>query len=188
MKRRTLLQWLGSAAATLPLLRVSLHADELSADNVLVLRDVAATVLPSAIGAKGQDQAVDNFLIWIRDYQEGVPLSHGYGEPRLVRSGPSPAPGYAKQIAALQQAARDRGGRFGILPLETRRAIVDEAFKAADVRNLPGRPDGKHVIADLMAHYFRSSDANDLCYNARIGRHTNRAIQVTTVRPRPLAG
>jgi hypothetical protein len=188
MKRRTLLQWLGSAAATLPLLRVSLHADELSADHVLVLRDVAATVLPSVIGAKGQDQAVDNFLLWIRDYQEGVPLAHGYGEPRLVRSGPSPAPGYAKQIAALQQAARERGGRFGTLPLETRRALLDDAFKTADVRNLPGRPDGKHVVADLMAHYFRSSAANDLCYNARIGRNTNRAIQVTTVRPRPLIG
>ena len=165
----------------MPFVRVTLSADELAADQVLVLRDVAATVLPSAIGAKGQDQAVDNFLLWIRDYQEGVPLSHGYGDPRLVRSGPSPAPGYAKQIAALQQAARERGGRFGMLPLETRRAILDEAFKAADVRNLPGRPDGKHVVADLMAHYFRSSAANDLCYNARIGRNVNRAIQVTTV-------
>ena len=188
MKRRTLLQWLGSAAATLPLLRVSLHADELSADHVLVLRDVAATVLPSAIGAKGQDQAVDNFLIWIRDYKAGVPLSHGYGDPRLVRSGATPAPGYAKQIAALQQAARERGGRFGALSLDVRRAIIDEAFTAAEVRNLPGRPDGKHVVADLMAHYFRSSEANDLCYNARIGRNVNRAIQVTTVRPRPLVG
>jgi hypothetical protein len=188
MRRRRLLQWLATFAASVPFLRLELHADELAADHVLVLRDVAATVLPSAIGAKGQDQAVDNFLLWIRDYQEGVPLSHGYGEPRLVRSGPSPAPGYGKQIAALQQAARERGGRFGILPLETRRALLDEAFKAADIRNLPGRPDGKHVIADLMAHYFRSSAANDLCYNARIGRNTNRAIQVTTVRPRPLAG
>ena len=188
MKRRTLLQWLGSAAATLPLLRVTLHADELSADHVLVLRDVAATVLPSAIGSKGQDQAVDHFLIWIRDYKEGVPLSHGYGDPRLVRSGATPAPGYAKQLAALQQAARGRGGRFGALSLDARRAIIDEAFKGADVRNLPGRPDGKHVVADLMAHYFRSSAANDLCYNARIGRNVNRAIQITTVRPRPLVG
>jgi choline dehydrogenase-like flavoprotein len=55
------------------------------------------------------------------------------------------------------------------LPLAVRRELLDAAFKAADVRNLPGRPDGKHVVADLMAHYFRSSDANDLCYNARIG-------------------
>jgi hypothetical protein len=75
MKRRTLSQWLGSAAASWPLMRalradlsaVALaKADELAADQVLVLRDIAATVLPSVIGAKGQDAAVDHFLLWIR--------------------------------------------------------------------------------------------------------------------------
>jgi len=189
MKRRHALQTLATAAAALPLMRVPLEAQgDLSADQVFLLRDVATTVLPSAIGSKGQNEAVDNFLRWIRDYKEGVPLSHGYGEPRLVKSGPSPASGYQKQIAALQQAAKARGGRFGALPLEVRRELLDAAFAAADVRNLPGRPDGKHVVADLMAHYFRSSAANDLCYNARIGRHTYRAIRVTTVRPQPLNG
>ena len=198
MKRRQALHTLASAAAALPLLRVPLEADlsaealakvdELTADQAFVLRDVAGTVLPSAIGRKGQDEAVDNFLRWIRDYKEGVPLSHGYGEPRLVKSGPSPAPGYAKQIAALQAAAKAKGGRFGALPIADRRALLDEAFKAAEIRNLPGRPDGKHVVADLMAHYFRSSSANDLCYNARIGRNTYRAIRMTTVRPQPLNG
>ena len=188
MKRRALLQWLVSGAATLPLLRVDLRADELSVGHVFVLRDVAATVLPSAIGPKGQDEAVDNFLRWLRDYKQGVPLSHGYGEPRLVRTGPSPAPGYGTQVTALQQAATERGGRFGALTLSDRRTILETAFKSAGIQNLPGRPDGKHVVADLMAHYFRSSAANDLCYNARIGRNTYRAIRVTTVRPRPLAG
>ena len=188
MKRRQALKTLATAAAALPLSRVELRADELPADQVFVLRDVAATVLPSGIGRKGQDEAVDNFLRWIREYKEGVALSHGYGEPRLEKSGPSPVPAYAKQIAALQQAAQTRGGRFGALPIEVRRELLDAAFKAADVRNLPGRPDGKHVIADLMAHYFRSSGANDLCYNARIGRNTYRAIRVTTVRPQPLDG
>jgi hypothetical protein len=186
MKRRQAIHTLASAAAALPLLRVPLEAQELNADQVFVLRDVAATVLPSAIGRNGQDEAVDNFLRWIRDYKEGVPLSHGYGEPRLVKSGPPPARGYRDQITALQAAANARGGRFGALPLADRRALLDEAFKAADVRSLPGRPDGKHVVADLMAHYFRSSAANDLCYNARIGRNTYRAIRVTTVRPQPL--
>jgi hypothetical protein len=188
MQRRRALKTLLTAAAALPLMRVPLEAQDLSADQAFVLRDVAATVLPSAIGLKGQNAAVDNFLKWIRDYQAGVALSHGYGDPRLVKSGPSPRPGYAKQIAALQQAAKARGGRFGALPLEVRRELLDSAFKAADVRNLPGRPDGKHVVADLMAHYFRSSEANDLCYNARIGRNTYRAIRVTTVRPQPLNG
>ena len=194
MKRRALLQFLVSGAAILPLRRADLsaiglaRADELSAGHVFVLRDIASTVLPSTLGAKGQDEAVDSFLRWLRDYQEGVPLSHGYGEPRLVRTAPSPAPGYGTQIIALQQEAAARGGRFGALPLNERRAILDSAFKSAGVQNLPGRPDGKHVVADLMAHYFRSSAANDLCYNARIGRNTYRAIRVTTVRPRPLAG
>lgn len=186
MRRRALLRWMATSAAALPWLRVPLQAQELPAGQVLVLREVASTVLPSAIGAKGRDEAVDNFLHWIRDYQEGVALSHGYGNPRLVKSGPSPAPGYRMQIAALQAAAQARGGRFGALPLDTRRALLDEAFTSAGVRNLPGRPDGRHVVADLMAHYFRSSAANDLCYNARIGRHTYRAIRVTTARPRPL--
>lgn len=189
MKRRRAIQTLAAAAASLPLLRVSLHAQqELTADQVFLLRDVAATVLPSPIGRKGQDAAVDAFLGWIRDYKEGVALSHGYGEPQLVKSGPAPARGYATQLAALQAAAKSRGGRFGALTIEVRRELLDAAFKAADVRNLPGRPDGKHVVADLMAHYFRSSAANDLCYNARIGRNTYRAIRVTTVRPAPLNG
>lgn len=186
MKRRRALKTLATVAAALPLLRVELRADEIPADQVAVLRDAAATVLPASIGNKGQNDAVDNFLRWIREYKEGVALSHGYGEPRLVRSGPSPAPAYTRQLIALQRDAQSRGGRFGALPLETRRQLLDAAFKTADVRNLPGRPDGKHVVADLMAHYFRSSEANDVCYNARIGRNTYRAIRVTTVRPQPL--
>jgi hypothetical protein len=186
MKRREMVRTLAGAAAALPLLRVPLEAQQIASDQVFLLRDVAATVLPTAIGRKGQDEAVDNFLRWIRDYKEGVPLSHGYGEPRLVKTGPTPATGYAKQLAALELAAKAKGGRFGALSLDDRRALLDEAFKAADVRNLPARPDGKHVVADLMTHYFRSSAANDLCYNARIGRNTYRAIRVTTVRPQPL--
>ena len=186
MRRRDALHTLATAAAALPLMRVPLEAQDLNADQVFVLRDVAATVLPSAIGRKGQDEAVDNFLRWIRDYKEGVPLSHGYGEPRLVKSGPSPARGYAAQIASLAAAAKGRGGRFGALPIDDRRLVLEDAFRTAGVQNLPLRPDGKHVVADLMAHYFRSSAANDLCYNARIGRNTYRAIRVTTVRPAPL--
>lgn len=185
MKRRRALQTLAAAAA-LPLLRVELRADELPSAQVDVLRDVASTVLPSEIGSKGQNDAVDNFLRWIREYKEGAALSHGYGDPRLVKSGPSPAPGYITQLMALAKAAQSRGGRFGALPLEARRELLDAAFTAAGVRGLPGRPDGKHVVADLMAHYFRSSSANDLCYNARIGRNTYRAIRVTTVRPQPM--
>lgn len=190
MKRRALLQWIASAAAAWPLARLHVHAQgaDLTPAQILTLRDVAQTVLPSALGASGVDQAVDAFLRWLRDYRAGVPLSHGYGRPELVLSGPSPAPAYARQLDQLAEAARARGGRFGALPLDPRRALLDDALTSAGVRNLPGRPSGAHVVSDLMAHYFRSSAAWDLCYNARIGRNTFRAIAVTTVRPQPFSG
>ena len=140
MKRRRALKVLATAAAAVPLARVNLRADELPADQVFVLRDVAATVLPSAIGSKGQDEAVDSFLRWIREYKEGVALSHGYGEPRLVKSGPSPAAGYIRQLTALQQAAQARGGRFGALPIEVRRELLDEALKACRRSQSSGPP------------------------------------------------
>ena len=99
-----------------------------------------------------------------------------------MKSGPSPAPVHETDHRAAA-AAQARGGRFGALPIEVRRELIDAAFKAADVRNLPGRPTASTSSPILMAHYFRSSGANDLCYNARIGRNTYRAIRVTTVRP-----
>ena len=79
MKRRHAIQTLATAAAALPLLRVPLEAQELSSDQVFVLRDVAATVLPSALGRKGQDEAVDNFLRWLREYNEASDVPPGMG-------------------------------------------------------------------------------------------------------------
>lgn len=190
MTRRTLLRWIASAAAAWPLVRLHVHAQgaELTPAQILALRDIASTVLPSVLGPGGIDQAVDAFLRWLRDYRAGVPLSHGYGHPVLVFTGPSPAGTYARQLDALAEAARARGRRFGALPLEARRGLLDDALAAAGVRSLPNRPSGAHVVSDLMAHYFRSSAAWDLCYDARIGRHTFRPIAVTTVRPQPLSG
>jgi hypothetical protein len=191
MHRRALLRWIVSASAAMPLGRVRLCAQPvaLTEDAMALLRDVAPTVLP-ALGAARLQAVVDGFAAWTRGYQEGVALSHGYGHPRLRKSGPSPVPGYLLQLsvldrAARDRAARDRGGSFGSLGLETRRALLDDAFARAGVRGLPPRPSGQHVVVDLMAFYFRSTEANDDCYRAMIQREVCRPIQITTRRPSP---
>jgi len=190
MKRRTALQWMASAVAALPFarVRVGAQASRLTDEAIATLGEVGRTVLPAELGDAGIDAAVERFVSWTRGYREGVPLSHGYGRPRLRFTPASPVPRYIAQLGALDRAARDRGGRFGALDLETRRAILDEALAAAEVRALPRRPAGQHVVADLMGHYFGSSEANDLAYRARIGRETCRPVRVTTERPRPLGG
>jgi len=189
MKRRTLLQWIGVVVA-LPLNRLRLLAQprELTPATVAILYEVAPTVLPASIGTARIRETTDKFVAWTRGYREGVALTHGYGHPRLEKSGASPVPGYVAQLTALDAAARAKGGRWPALDLETQRALLDAAFVKAGVRGLPPRPAGQHVVADLMAFYFRSSAANDHAYSALINREVCRPIAITTRRPEPLRG
>lgn len=189
MQRRTLLQLIGSATAAIPFHEIRLWAQprELTAEAIAHLHDLAPTVLPASIGADRARAEVDRFVAWTRGYREGVALAHGYGHPRLQKSGASPVPGYLAQLTALDTEARTRGGRFSSLDLETRRALLDASIAKAGVRNLPGRPTGQHVVVDLMALYFRSSAANDDCYRALIQREVCRPIAVTIRRPEPKA-
>lgn len=205
MRRRTLLQRAAAVLAMVPFDRIRVFAQprELTPAAVAMLRVVAATVLPASLGAARIDEVADRFVAWTRGYREGVALAHGYGHPRLVKSGASPVPAYIRQLAALEAEAlrhssgqalrqssgqaRAKGGRWEALDLETRRAILDASFAQAGVRSLPPRPAGQHVVADLMAFYFRSSEANDLAYNALINREVCRPIAITTRKPAPLS-
>ena len=187
MKRRTLLQWTAALAGILPFQRLKLLAQprELTPQAIATLNEIAPTVLPSALSATRTKSVVEGFVAWARNYREGVPLAHGYGHPRLVRSAATPVPAYLAQLAALENEARDAGGRWYAVDPEKRRAILDTAFTNAGVRSLPPRPAGQHVVADLMAFYFRSSAANDDCYNALINREECRPILITTRKPEP---
>jgi hypothetical protein len=188
MERRTLLRWMASMPALLPLHRAQVFGQsrELTPEAVAVLHDIAPTVLPGAIGADRIRETTDKFVAWTRGYREGVALAHGYGHPRLQKSGASPVPRYVSQLATLDAAARTKGQRWSTLDRESQRALLDAAFVAAGVRTLPQRPIGQHVVADLMAFYFRSSEANNLCYSAMIDREVCRPIAITTKRPDPL--
>lgn len=192
MKRRTLLQWLGGvagAAMAMPLraIRVFAQPRDLTPESVATLYEIAATVLPPSLGAARVKNIADRFVGWTRGYREGVALSHGYGHPRLQRSGASPVPVYIAQLAALAAEASAKGARWAALDLETRRRILDAALTKANVRGLPARPTGQHVVSDLMAFYFWSSEANDVCYSAMINREVCRPIAITTRKPAPLS-
>jgi hypothetical protein len=188
MQRRTLLQWAASCAAVLPFQRFRLLAQprDLTPPAIAMLHEISSTVLPASLGAAAVRATVDRFVQWTRGYREGVALAHGYGHPRLQKTGASPVPGYVSQLAALEAEAARMGGRFSALDLETRRSLLDAALTKANVRSLPPRPLGQHVAADLMAFYFRSSQANDECYAAMIQREVCRPIAVTITRPKPL--
>ncbi|HEY3883772.1 MAG TPA: hypothetical protein VGL62_01095, partial [Vicinamibacterales bacterium] len=65
---------------------------------------------------------------------------------------------------------------FASAPINARRTIIESALGAAKLERLPPRPNGVHVAGDLMAHYFHSSEAEDLCYGRAIGRDVCRGL------------
>src|SRR5260370_29345546 len=130
MKRRTLLQWIGSIAAVLPLERIRLFAQprELTPEAIATLHEIAPTVIPASLGGARIRATADKFVAWTRGYRERVPLAHGYGHPRLRRTAASPAPVYISQLAALDAAAPAKAGRWSPPALQARRAPLHPAF------------------------------------------------------------
>jgi hypothetical protein len=103
-------------------------------------------------------------------------------------TGPSPARNYPAHVAALDEAARAKGvSSFAAASAEQRRAILEMAIADAKVERLSARPTGAHIATDLMGHYFGSSDATDLCYNAAIGRDACRGLPGSEQAPAPRA-
>jgi hypothetical protein len=172
IRRRTLLQMAASA-------RVWAQAGSFPGSQEDVLRALAAVVLPAELGEAGIHRTAEAFVQWVRGYRAGAEMDHGYGNTRLRSKGASPAAAYLRHLEALRPA---------LLPGDaaSRRRAVTAAIEEAKVAELPRTPDGRHVAADLMAFYFRSSDANDLCYRAAIGRDQCRGLEGSEQAPAPL--
>src|SRR5215831_4857457 len=146
MKRRTVIASLASASVSWE------QRVEFPGEHATTLGEIAAIVLPGEIDSA---RAADEFVKWVNDYRAGAETDHGYGNTRIRVKGASPAAGYLRQLAALKG--------------NVSRESVTAALQQSGVTELPRAPGASHVAADLMAFYFRSSDANDLCYQAQIG-------------------
>ena len=154
-----------------------------------MLRAVADTALPRELSDSEREATVAGFLRWLRDYRESAEMDHGYGFTRLRETGAHPALRYADDLDALRQEARSRFDTdFADLLWPQRFVIVTEAIERAapDMESLPSRPDGTHVITGLMSHYYRSAEAVDRCYGARIGRESCRGLFIDVDGPPPI--
>jgi hypothetical protein len=182
MKRRTLLQMLVAGLVALPA-RVGLRAQPgpLRPADLPRLHALGDIVLPHELDGAQRARVLERFAAWVQNYRADAETDHGYGFPRLRRTPASPFGGYPAQLAAL-------GPAFESLPVPDRTRAVEAAIAAAKVQRLPGRPDGGHIATDLMAFYFNSVEANDLCYRAQIGRDTCRGLAGSENRPAPLGG
>lgn len=182
MLRRTLVRLFGAGG-----LGALLPAPRAAAAPVDPLLALATAVLPASLGGARIESVVAAFRNWLRGYRPGADQGHGYGHVRLASAPPTPAEGHAAQLAALDTAAKSLGSAsFAALPATQQKTLIADALRAAKVDRLPERPDGRHVAADLLAFFFRSSEANDLAYRAEIGRESCRGLPGSEARPAAL--
>ena len=90
-------------------------------------------------------------------------------------------------MATGTRACRNRIGRRCRYTSRVPRLYLSVGAYDIGVRMVQeGLPTAIFVASDLMAFYFRSSEANDDCYNAMINREVCRPIAITTRKPAPL--
>lgn len=171
-----------AALVPLPFVARRLHARAVAALDPARLRALGAAVLPSELGPTGVERTVAAFERWLAGYREGAELLHGYGTPDIRVSGPSPALRWAAQLEAL-------GQNFTTLDRAARQTAVRGALETAGSRfaALPPVDRAPHLAIGLLAFYYSSPEATDLCYQARIGPNRCRPLGESSRKPLPLA-
>jgi hypothetical protein len=155
--------------------------------NEAMIRSVAEAVLPGELGPDGIARASRGFTQWISSYKPGVELVHPYGSSQLRQTAASPASRWRSQLAALDVSARTKHRRaFAAVPVEQRRALLRDALADDRLNRLPDPIDAKHVAMALMAWYFATPEATNLCYNSRIDRNQCRPLVNSPRHPLPL--
>jgi hypothetical protein len=181
-----------AVAVPLPLLVRHAHAAAIAhvETNPATLIALAEVVLPtSELGRSGVDRAVNAFLDWGKGYRENAELNHGYGTSRLRATGPTPMTRWAKQLDDLDGAARSAHQKpFRVLTTLERTDIVRAALQTSGQRidRMPAVTDAQNVILALIAHFYDSSAATDLCYQAQIGKQTCRPLAAQSRKPLPM--
>ncbi|MBI4520983.1 MAG: gluconate 2-dehydrogenase subunit 3 family protein [Gemmatimonadetes bacterium] len=153
----------------------------------VMLRALAEATLPSEVDAQGRESAVAEFERWLAEYRAVVERDHGYGTGELTYTGPDPAPGWRAQLEALDLEAKQRFGRgFADLDVDVRQRLVRAQLRR-EGEALPEPAEASHVALGLVAWWFGTSAANDLCHGAQIGRGTCRPLERAGDEPAPIA-
>lgn len=184
-------RFLASLAAAVPVAVVVRRAHAAAMSHLeaepATLDALGEAILPSQLGRAGITRAVAAFRDWGTGYRENAELVHGYGTSRLRSTGPTPLTRWTLQLDALDTAAQSKHARaFKTLTVAERTALIRDALKGERLDRLASVVDANHVAVALLAHFYDSPDAANLCYGAQIGRQTCRPLAQQSRKPLPM--
>ncbi len=141
------------------------------------LRAVGDAVLPAELGDEGRERAVAAFERWSDGLEPVAELAHPYLVPETRYSGPDPRPGWAAQLQGLEKECQARFGKaLRDLDVPARRKLLAGPVGAAGP-GLGSPANANHIAVALMAHFFRSPAATDMCYRRTIAKQQCRGLE-----------
>ena len=147
------------------------------------LRAVAEAVLPAELGGERRERAVAAFEQWSEGLEPVAELSHPYLVPEIRYSGPDPRPGWAAQLEGLDKETVSRHGvSFDAIDLPVRRELLARPLGQAGP-SLGSPASADHIAVALMAHFFASPVATDLCHGRVIGKQQCRGLEGAGAEP-----
>lgn len=153
-----------------------------------ILQAVGEATLPAeALGDDGVRRVVTDFQRWLDEYEPVAELDHPYLNHELRYAAADPGPRWQSQLEALDaEALKRHGSSFVQLDVAGRRSLLERQLPGDPLERLPNASRARHVATGLLTYFYSSSEANDLCYRARIGRHECRGLDDLSAPPEPL--
>ena len=150
------------------------------------LRAVGEAVLPEELEDDGRERAVRAFERWSDGLEPVAELSHPYLVPEVRYSGPDPRPGWAAQLEGFEKECESRHGvSLSDLDVPARRKLLARPLReSGPALGAPQQAD--HVTLALLAHFFGSAIATDICYGRAIRKELCRTIEGAENEPEPL--
>jgi hypothetical protein len=144
------------------------------------LAAVAAIVLPAAsLGEDGVRRVVEGFRKWLDELEPVAELDHAYiFTDEILYGPPDPEPLWRAQLEALELEAEKRhDASFDAIPREEQEALLRRQLPSNPGTGLPDPARAPHVALGLLAYFYQTGEANDLCYERAIERTTCRGVE-----------
>ena len=173
--------FVGSVAASVPIAAASRHllrsGKSAPLDDAL-MGALGHSLLPTELGSDNIDRVVDEFQQWLEQYGADAELNHGYGTGDIDYTPGDPTSRWQEQLDGLDAAAqRQFGASFVDLDVDARRGIIRQQIADDRLDRLPRAYRARHVAVGLLAYFYASPEATDLCYKAAIGKNKCRPLR-----------
>ncbi len=173
--------FVGSVAASVPIAAASRHllrsGKSAPLDDAL-MGALGHSLLPTELGSDNIDRVVDEFQQWLEQYGADDELNHGYGTSEIDYTPGDPTSRWQEQLDGLNGEAQRRfGASFVDLDVDTRRGIIRQQIADDRLDRLPRPYRARHVAVGLLAYFYASPEATDLCYKAAIGKNKCRPLR-----------